>query len=132
MTAHEEQQIKALQAQGYGYKKIATVLGMPINTIKSYCRRQSQKEDPVEHEKGLCQNCGAAVNQSPSRKEKKFCSDKCRVAWWKKHHANHKTAAQQKIACSVCGKTFICYPSTKKKYCSRACYYTALREGCNK
>ena len=33
---------------------------------------------------GKCEYCGIRIEQEPGRKAKKFCSDKCRTAWWKK------------------------------------------------
>lgn len=131
MTAHEEQQIRLLQAQGFGYKRIASELGLSINTIKSYCRRHLTNESPAECQSGCCKNCGAEIKQLPNRKTKKFCSDKCRSAWWMKYTEKHKTDTQQEIKCLLCGKTFICYPSRKKKYCSRECYYNARQRRCN-
>lgn len=51
-------------------------LGISINTVKSYCRRNNVN-------KSVCKNCGKVVEQTLGRKEKKFCGDACRMAWWK-------------------------------------------------
>ena len=39
MTNAERSRIVELQQKGYGYKKIATITGLPQNTVKSYCSR---------------------------------------------------------------------------------------------
>lgn len=130
MTDNDKQEIKILKSQGYGYKKIADTLDLSINTVKSYCRRHLQNKNASAYKRGFCKNCGIPVKQSPNRKEKKFCSDKCRVDWWMKHVTEHKTKTQQEVKCLLCGKTFITYPSNNRKYCSRDCFYAARRKGC--
>ena len=81
MTKEEKNKIEDLRMQGLGYTKIAQNLGLSINTVKSYCRRNlpghSNDQDSVE-EQHRCKNCGCEVLQNPGRKEKMFCSDKCR------------------------------------------------------
>ena len=37
-----------------------------------------------ENETAFCKNCGGKLEHTPGRKPKKFCSDKCRMAWWYK------------------------------------------------
>lgn len=73
--------IEELRKKGYGYKKIASSLDMSPNTVKSYLRRRSLAENAIIK----CQFCGVGVRQNPHRKTKKFCSDKCRMAWWNAH-----------------------------------------------
>jgi predicted nucleic acid-binding Zn ribbon protein len=38
----------------------------------------------IENQKQFCQNCHRKLKQIQGRKEKKFCCDKCRMAWWYK------------------------------------------------
>ena len=98
---------KGFKSKGTAIKKIAIMLGLPINTVKSYCRRHSQNENASTYENGFCKNCGTPVKQLPNRKEKKFCSDKCRIDWWLKHVAEHKTKTQQEVKCRLCGKPLL-------------------------
>ena len=39
MTESERKHIIELQYQGFGYKKIAKLTGIPVNTVKSFCAR---------------------------------------------------------------------------------------------
>lgn len=41
MKDEEKRQIISLRRNGAGYGKIADVLGISINTVKSFCRRHS-------------------------------------------------------------------------------------------
>lgn len=39
MNDFERSQIMKLQQDGLGYKRIATATGLPVNTVKTFCRR---------------------------------------------------------------------------------------------
>ena len=116
----DERRIRDLQAQGYGYKKIATTLGLPENSVKSYCRRH-----PITD---TCPQCGKPLKHTAHHKKKKFCSDICRRSWWNAHRhlINHKSG--QSLQCENCGKTF--YPNGHKsgRFCSRTCYLSHIRK----
>ena len=86
--------------------------------------RNAQKEDkPVtgadEHQ---CLCCGTPVAQNAGRKEKKFCSDKCRNKWWNAHLDKVDRRVIREVTCAGCGKTFSVYGQAARKYCSHACY----------
>ena len=68
MTQGQKEQIDTLREQGNGYKRIAGILGVSVNTIASYCRRKT----------AVCPCCGAALVMTPKHRKKKFCSDACR------------------------------------------------------
>lgn len=40
---------------------------------------------PADANIHVCKFCGKEVHQNPGRKEKKFCDDKCRMAYWNSH-----------------------------------------------
>ena len=44
MTQIQRERILELQDAGLGYKKIAAELGISVNTVKSFCRRQRLKD----------------------------------------------------------------------------------------
>ena len=124
MTNEQRMIVSALRAQGMGYGAIARKVGISENTVKSFCRRNAQKEDkPVtgadEHQ---CLCCGAPVAQNAGRKEKKFCSDKCRNQWWNSHQSEIKKEAYYTLVCQFCGKEFESYGNQRRKFCSRECY----------
>jgi protein-arginine kinase activator protein McsA len=121
MTRDEIIKINKLQRDGVGYKRISTLTGIPINTVKSYCHRHPAGDA------GICQQCRAPIKQPPHKRTKKFCSDACRMAWWK----DHPEQVQRKVfhlTCMRCGMSFDSYGSGKRQYCSRACYADARRK----
>lgn len=54
MTAEEITKVGQLQREGYGYKKIASLTGLPVNTVKAYCRRHPVSEEDTAAENTLC------------------------------------------------------------------------------
>lgn len=67
------------------YSQISQKLGISESTIKTYCRRHGLGSTEVKVTPGKAKNCiccGIPVMQTSGRKEKKFCSDKCRMQWW--------------------------------------------------
>ena len=115
--------IDKLRFQGYGYKKIASILGLAENMVKSYCRR-----NPIDKESRLCVSCGKSIKSTPHKREKKFCSDKCRTKFWNSHSEliNRKTVYS--YVCVHCGKSFQSFYKDRK-YCSRSCFADARRKG---
>lgn len=127
MNRSQKDQIKQLRTKGYSYSKIATSLGISLNTVKSFCQRNGLsgradllKENPIIID--VCHQCGKPLNQTPGKKKKLFCSDKCRMAWWNSHPEAVKRKQFQTFTCPICGLTFKVYGSRERKYCSRACY----------
>ena len=123
MNDKQKVKIQELRLQGAGYRKIAKEMGLSENTIKSYCRRHpliEQKGD-LEHVH-YCLQCNKVIDQNGKRKEKKFCSDACRMAWWNSHRdkVNHRIV--RKMECTCCHKTFTVYGNGQRKYCSHTCY----------
>lgn len=125
MTSEEKKRIEHLQSHGLGYKRIASMLGLSVNGVKSFCRRHPAKPQ----REGVCPVCGADLVQIPHRKPKKFCSDKCRMAWWNSHQELVNRKAIYHLVCAHCGKSFDSYGNKNRKYCSRRCYDDALRKG---
>ena len=82
MTDEDRMRIVELRKEGNGCKRIAQLLGISENTIKSFCRRRHLLKENPEDKKDACPCCGKALVQIPGRKPKKFCSDKCRMKWW--------------------------------------------------
>lgn len=119
MTNDDRKKILFLREQGLGYKKLAIETGIPISTIKSFLKKEKAND------KNHCLYCETFIVQTPHKKQKKFCSDKCRNAWWSAHPEKRKGKSYSHT-CLYCGKVF----STDKqasKYCSRACFAEARR-----
>lgn len=120
--------IQALRAQGHGYKKIAQVTKIPVNTVKSYCRRHSVAQVQGRRPDGCCQACGKALYNKPRCKPKKFCSDACRMKWWNTHRDQVKRKSFYAFKCPYCGQEFESYGHTHRKYCSVECANAAQRK----
>lgn len=150
MDSGLERKAGALMAAGYGYRRIAEALGLPVNTVKSWCRRHRNTETagagqvdaetggadaeaamPPEHAAMpaaggvpvLCPSCGALVPQTRGRKTKRFCSDACRMRWWNAHPEEIRHRTVREVECAHCGKAFDAYGGARRRYCCRACYF---------
>ncbi len=125
MTAAQKQRITYLRGRGDSYATIAADLGISANTVKSYCRRNNigvaiKREQPVAA--NTCSNCGRPLRHTPGAKRKRFCSDECRMAWWKAHPEAMNRKAFYCFVCLSCGKEFEAYGNRHRKYCSRSCF----------
>ena len=114
-----------LRRQRLGYMKIANLMGISINTVKSYCKRHKITRDTkaeVALKEHACLQCGMPVKQLRGKREKEFCCDACRMKWWSAHQAllHHRKTHSQ--VCPHCHKTFTVINSRKRKYCCHACY----------
>ena len=123
MATDKSMEIMKFRQQGLGYRRIAAVTGYSLNTVKSVCRRAAEQQ-----EEKVCLQCGAKVEQPPHRKEKKFCSDKCRAAWWNSHPERVNRKAFYHLVCAHCGQPFESYGNQNRKYCSRRCYDDSRRK----
>ena len=128
MTNEEAVKIEELQREGQGYKKIALLLNLPVNTVKSYIRRHPVEQATTAPTQG-CLNCGTPLLQKPGKKEKKFCSDRCRMAWWNAHPERVNRKAFYAATCAHCGREFKAYGNRGRKYCSRLCFDQARVKG---
>lgn len=122
MTKIQKQQIENLRKDGCTYKAIAEALGLSFDSVKCYCRRCGFTGNGHKKSIDTCDECGAVLQQLPGKRKKRFCSTKCRMAWWAKHgdQLNKKSAAE--VVCRHCGKTFTAYNGENRKYCSSLCY----------
>ena len=130
MTTAQKQQIEYLRGKGDSYAAIAADLGISENTVKSYCRRNNIVVT-IKHEQSAsintCANCGCPLQHTPGAKRKRFCSDKCRMAWWKAHPESVARKAVYHFICPSCGEEFEAYGNANRKYCSRACFMAIRR-----
>jgi endogenous inhibitor of DNA gyrase (YacG/DUF329 family) len=126
MTDTQKQRIEYLRGKGDSYAAIAAALGISENTVKSYCRRNNLgagyiAELPAKSE-GSCENCGKPLEHTAGAKHRRFCSDKCRLAWWKDNRSRLNRKAVYQLKCVHCGGDFESYGNKERKYCSHACY----------
>jgi len=70
---------------------------------------------------GICAYCNETFEMK--RNTQRFCSDKCRVEWWKR-----KTSSSvRELTCPVCGTKFSTNDG-RRGYCSKECYLKANNE----
>ena len=88
MNHIQREKIVQLREAGLSYAGIAQTLALSENTVKSYCQRNNLggclKVSPSDDEvsQAHCTNCGTSFNQMAGYRAKKYCSSKCRMAWW--------------------------------------------------
>ena len=127
VTQQQKEQISKRRAAGTSFGKIASVLGMSVNTVKSYCKRNPISLEPVSAPKALvhsdrCPQCNTQLKQSPGHRQKRFCSYKCRITWWAAHPEQMTRKKLYPVECQHCGGVFMQYGSRPRKFCSRGCY----------
>ena len=127
MTTAQKERIEYLRQSGESYSAIAAELDISVNTIKSYCRRNNISSTADSTASDLCTNCGSALTHIKGSKKKRFCSDKCRMAWWNSHPHAVKRKAVYHFICPNCGSAFESYGNAHRKYCSRTCAASARR-----
>lgn len=137
MTAKQIEKIKYLRTNGKSYKDIAVTLSIKETTVKTFCHRNNLTDKDiaelrVSSGKNTCPNCGVAIVQKAKRKPRRFCCDKCRLAWWNVNRDLKNKKALYTLTCAGCGKEFVSYGNKERKYCSRDCYFGARFSGNSK
>lgn len=126
MTALEKQRIAKMRHDKRSYTEIADALGISVNTIKTFCRRNKLSDTDLA-EVCTCLNCGCKITKGKYR-PRKFCSDKCRMSWWNSHLELVNRSAHYSFVCAYCGSDFTVYGNAHRRFCSRDCYLKARRE----
>lgn len=135
MTQEEKKRIGKMRAAGMSYARIAETLDISVNSVKSYCRRHGLGADvilqetqfetvivcPPPNEAAACEQCGSPVWQQAGRKRRRFCSDKCRQAWWAAHQGEMNQKTMHHFVCEYCGMQFSRYGVSACRFCSRSC-----------
>lgn len=125
MDSIQKERISYMRQEGVGYSKIARTLGISENTVKSYCKRNhlgGQAAVLTANVGSFCKSCGMPIEQPLGKKERKFCSDECRIRWWNTHPEHVKKEAIYHFNCAHCGSAFESYGNKSRKFCSHACY----------
>ena len=124
MRLQDKIAINNMRLEGHSPSVIAAKLGLSASTVRSHIHRH-----PNIPGAKACKNCGRPLMQPKGRREKKFCSDICRMAWWNNHQQEVNRKAFYTLECQCCGKEFESYGNKNRKYCCRACYVTSRRAG---
>jgi len=134
LTADEKERIQQLRLEGLSYTQIASAIGVHRNTIKSFCRRNMLGDSLTSggvcnsDQSTACKYCGKKLHQIRGQKPKKYCSDKCRFAWWNENREAMKKKALYKYKCAYCNREFESYGSKNRKFCGHTCYIASRFE----
>ena len=123
MTPSEKKRITEMRIDGKPYLTVAQEIGLPLNTVKTFCRRNRLLDKDVRTA-SLCRNCGTPITRGRTR-PRLFCSDACRMSWWHAHPEKIERRAVYTFTCQTCGIGFEAYGNNPRKYCSRASYQKA-------
>ena len=93
MRLQDKIAINNMRLEGYSSSVIAAKLGLPASTVRSHIHRH-----PNIPGARACKNCGRPLMQPKGRREKKFCSDTCRMAWWNSHQTEVSRKAYYSLA----------------------------------
>ena len=125
--------------KGIGVKKFASCVvcgkefelkhGMGTKVCSTECLKKLRSQLLSKPKKtSICKNCGKTFEQLYTTSEANFC---CRECYWKYRNA-HKNefeyVSQKRISnthetrvCEMCGKEFVVYKKTQKRFCSDKC-----------
>ena len=123
MNKEQKASIIKMRSDGMTFSEIANQLQLSINTVKSFYRRNAKTKSQFE----TCMHCGKPIVQTKHKRQKKFCSDKCRNVWWPAHPQNRRPKKLYSHICTYCGIAFQS-ELVKSKYCSVKCFADARRK----
>ena len=83
----------------------------------------------IEKPKSICKNCGKEFEKRYSTENQEFCCRDCYWEYRRKHKddsyanvfENRKKESREIRHCEMCGKEFVTYKKTKKRFCSDEC-----------
>ena len=91
MMAEYLEIIEILRGLNYSYSFIARELDMPMNTVKSVCRRKGfaahgkRKTKAEKASAPICKCCHKPLPEG-MRNDAKFCSSYCRTKWRRQNY----------------------------------------------
>lgn len=124
MTQLEKQEIIKLRNEGKSYKQISELTGICLSTIKTVCLRYQTKQNEQVY---YCKCCGRKLVFTDGKKQKQYCSDTCRMRYWRNNKDKMNIAHTIQVECPVCSRVFTVYETKKKTYCCRECYLRSIR-----
>jgi hypothetical protein len=126
MTEEIREKILELRRTGMGYQAIANEVREKRDAVRYICKSRGLGGNGEDiHPENTCPSCCKPLIQPRGRgRRRRFCSENCRRAWWKKHpeEAVRRETALYITKCECCGSTFTSYGNNHRRYCSRDCY----------
>lgn len=105
--------LEAIEQKGRNRKFCGDVCRAAYNHRKAADKRHATRNAPH-----VCPNCGRDFVPLWKTGPVRFCSDDCRIEWWKEYHKHNPDEKTPNTNCAYCG----CEMEGGGKYCSRACY----------
>ena len=129
MTASQKERISYMRLNGETYAAIADALGLSRNTVKSFCLRNIRRAPCIRKVNPICNStcdqCGREFSICFGHRQRRFCSDHCRMTWWNAHRDLLNSKSRVEHVCASCGKPFAGYGRQQRKYCCHVCYIDA-------
>jgi endogenous inhibitor of DNA gyrase (YacG/DUF329 family) len=128
MTENQKIEITEMRNSGLGFTAIASRLHLTRIAVRAFCKAQglNEKRSPTLEMQNPaldnCKTCGKQLKHTAGKKNKKYCSDRCRMDWWNTHPNKVKRKAFYLFTCAFCGDEFTAYGNAKRKYCCHKCY----------
>ena len=132
LTEYQQRKIREFRLQGVGYRAIASVVGVNRDEVRNFCvskeldrlAAERNGREKLAQDESNCANCAVIIRHSRTGRHKKFCSEKCRRAWWSAHPdvLVKSEAASYACTCRYCHESFEAYGNRNRKYCSHNCY----------
>ncbi len=120
MTQEQKIRILELSQAGFKDKRIAELLNLSVNTVKSYRQRNKEQVASRDGTFSVCPQCAQPFANVIHGK--RFCSVACKTKWWNGRHDLYKNTSAVKVKCQHCGVVFSAYPAQNRKFCSHGCY----------
>lgn len=128
MTENQGIQIVALRKQGLGYKRIASIVNVSRDSVRSYCKTRnlhgyigmdSANVEMKMQNKQLCGFCGGQMKAAHTGRPRRFCSENCRRRYWSERRDLIKKSEKATYirSCLYCGETFESYGNKNRKFC---------------
>lgn len=98
LSKSEQEKVSNMRRLGFGYRRIAKFLGLNPMAVKYYLGKMWTGDEEISTSisiKDLCSNCGLPVVQTPHKRKKIYCSDKCRLQAWHKNNYKSKKGGDQ-------------------------------------
>ena len=131
MMEEAKEEVRLLRKNGMRYRQIAEYVGVPDSSAWRIFGEKDLADLPIDKEIGkkilsheACAYCGGKIKKAATGRTKRFCSEKCRRAYWKIHRDEMKKnpeAIYLKV-CPYCGKAFEVYGNKIRKYCCHEHY----------
>lgn len=98
LTEKDILKVDNMRRSGFGYKRIAQFLGLSKDAVKYYIGKTEGKikiEATGVTLKDICPNCGSLLIQTPHKRKKKYCSNRCRLQAWHRTHYESKKETKE-------------------------------------